>query len=347
MDCDRLDVTFEDIAGMEAMKRSLQEIISEPLDLPTDLYPVSGWSAGHALQFLLEEKSASLLSLSFSPQSFTGITARHTSVTTTSSRTQRYMPPSHSQARLIKPCTGILIYGPPGCGKTLIAKAVAKQSGAAFLSVKASTLMRTSAAAAAAAGGSDRRSNDSPGGGGGGVGHSSVMVRAVFSLAHKVQPCIVFLDEADGLCYKREEGDRAVNRRENSSERTRARDDFFLELSSFPWGWGMVEQGREDKEELQLWARAVCQSPWTPHRRPLIIMDVGLVLAVDLVRGLRPLYSNTGRHRTRAVPCGNRPTYCTLLKETVDKYQRLCDVVRFPGETKPPLFRNVVVISPL
>ncbi|CAM9096542.1 unnamed protein product, partial [Ectocarpus sp. 6 AP-2014] len=152
VDCDRLDVTFEDIAGMEAMKRSLQEIISEPLDLPTDLYP----------------------------------------------------------ARLIKPCTGILIYGPPGCGKTLIARAVAKQSGAAFLSVKASTLMRTSGGGGG--GGSDRRSNDSPGGGGGGVGHSSVMVRAVFSLARKVQPCIVFLDEADGLCYKREEGDRAVNR---------------------------------------------------------------------------------------------------------------------------------------
>ncbi|CAN0413639.1 unnamed protein product, partial [Ectocarpus sp. 12 AP-2014] len=157
VDCDRLDVTFEDIAGMEAMKRSLQEIISEPLDLPTDLYP----------------------------------------------------------ARLTKPCTGILIYGPPGCGKTLIARAVAKQSGAAFLSVKASTLMRTSAAAAAAAAGSDGRSNDSPSGGGGGIGHSSVMVRAVFSLAQKVQPCIVFLDEADGLCYKREEGDRAVNRRES------------------------------------------------------------------------------------------------------------------------------------
>ncbi|CAM9750365.1 unnamed protein product, partial [Ectocarpus fasciculatus] len=154
VDCDRLDVTFEDIAGMEATKRSLQEIISEPLDLPTDLYP----------------------------------------------------------ARLIKPCTGILIYGPPGCGKTLIARAVAKQSGAAFLSVKASTLMRTSASGGGG-GGSERRSNDSPGGGGDGVGHSSVMVRAVFSLAQKIQPCIVFLDEADGLNNNRGPGrcDNALN----------------------------------------------------------------------------------------------------------------------------------------
>lgn len=42
MDCNRLDVTFEDIAGMEGVKRSLQEIVSEPLDFPPELYPVSG-----------------------------------------------------------------------------------------------------------------------------------------------------------------------------------------------------------------------------------------------------------------------------------------------------------------
>lgn len=40
VDCDRLDVTFEDIAGMDSVKNDLQEIISEPLDFPPDLYPV-------------------------------------------------------------------------------------------------------------------------------------------------------------------------------------------------------------------------------------------------------------------------------------------------------------------
>ncbi|CAN0573010.1 unnamed protein product, partial [Laminaria digitata] len=105
------------------------------------------------------------------------------------------------QARLIKPCTGILVYGPPGCGKTLLARAVAKQSGAAFLSVKASTLVRKPYAFGGPAG------VGGGGGGGGGVGHASVMVRAVFSLARKIQPCILFFDEADGLCFKREEGD--------------------------------------------------------------------------------------------------------------------------------------------
>ena len=42
LDCDALDVAFEDIAGMESVKQSLQEIISEPLDFPPDLYPVRG-----------------------------------------------------------------------------------------------------------------------------------------------------------------------------------------------------------------------------------------------------------------------------------------------------------------
>lgn len=107
------------------------------------------------------------------------------------------------QARLIKPCTGILIYGPPGCGKTLLAQAVAKQSGAAFISVKASTLMRRSGVAGGM-GGSDAAH--------GRAGYSNVMVRAVFSLAQKIQPCIIFLDEADGLCFKREEGDAGTDR---------------------------------------------------------------------------------------------------------------------------------------
>jgi len=126
------------------------------------------------------------------------------------------MPP-RAQARLIKPCTGILIYGPPGCGKTLLAKAVAKQSGAAFISVKASTLMGRRGGASPIGPAGSIGGGGGGGGGGdqgaaGGAGHSSVMVRAVFSLARKIEPCIVFFDEADGLCFKREEGDGAANR---------------------------------------------------------------------------------------------------------------------------------------
>lgn len=129
-----------------------------------------------------------------------------------------------NKARLIKPCTGILIYGPPGCGKTFLAKAVAKQSGAAFISVKASTLIgradrpcKASAGDVAGVargriGGADSTSRGGNFPGGGVLGRSSLMVRALFSLARKIQPCIIFLDEADGLCFRREQTDSGPDR---------------------------------------------------------------------------------------------------------------------------------------
>jgi SpoVK/Ycf46/Vps4 family AAA+-type ATPase len=75
--------------------------------------------------------------------------------------------------------TGLLLYGPPGTGKTLLAKAVAKESGATVLEVSASEL------------------NDMY------VGEGEKNVKAVFSLAKKLSPCVVFLDEADSILGSR------------------------------------------------------------------------------------------------------------------------------------------------
>lgn len=74
---------------------------------------------------------------------------------------------------------GCLLYGPPGTGKTLIAKAVAKGSGANMLEISAASI------------------NDMW------VGNSEKNVRAVFSLARKLSPVVVFLDEADSLLGSR------------------------------------------------------------------------------------------------------------------------------------------------
>lgn len=74
---------------------------------------------------------------------------------------------------------GILLCGPPGCGKTLLAKAIANESGINFLSVKGPELLNMY------------------------VGESERAVRAVFNRARDSKPCVIFFDEIDALCPKR------------------------------------------------------------------------------------------------------------------------------------------------
>ena len=79
----------------------------------------------------------------------------------------------------IRPPTGVLLFGPPGCGKTLLAKAVASESEANFISVKGPELLSMW------------------------VGESEKGVRKIFKRARQVAPCIVFFDEIDSIAVKR------------------------------------------------------------------------------------------------------------------------------------------------
>jgi len=82
----------------------------------------------------------------------------------------------------IRPPKGVLLYGPPGCGKTMLAKAVANESGANFIYVKASELLSMW------------------------VGESEKHVRDIFRRAKQVAPAIIFFDEIDALTPKRGAG---------------------------------------------------------------------------------------------------------------------------------------------
>lgn len=79
----------------------------------------------------------------------------------------------------IKPPKGILLYGPPGCGKTLMAKAVANESEANFILINAGELLSKW------------------------VGESEKHVRETFKRAKQVAPCIIFFDEIDAIATRR------------------------------------------------------------------------------------------------------------------------------------------------
>lgn len=85
---------------------------------------------------------------------------------------------------------GLLLYGPPGTGKTLLAKAVARESKATVLEVSGAQIYEKY------------------------VGEGEKMVRAVFSLAKKLSPCVVFIDEADAIFGSRSNsgGNRTTHR---------------------------------------------------------------------------------------------------------------------------------------
>ncbi len=81
----------------------------------------------------------------------------------------------------IEPPKGILLYGPPGCGKTLLAKALANETGAYFIAINGPEIMSKF------------------------YGESEQRLRQIFDEARKNAPAIVFIDEIDALAPKREE----------------------------------------------------------------------------------------------------------------------------------------------
>jgi len=114
------NVTWEDIGGLEDVKRELREMVQYPIEHP-EMFEKFG------------------------------------------------MSPSH----------GVLFYGPPGCGKTLMAKAVASECQANFISIKGPELLTMW------------------------FGESEANVRDVFNKARQAAPCVLFFDELDSIAQTR------------------------------------------------------------------------------------------------------------------------------------------------
>ena len=114
------DVTWEDVGGLEGVKRELKEMVQYPVEHP-DLFRKFGMAASR----------------------------------------------------------GVLFYGPPGCGKTLLAKAIANECQANFISVKGPELLTMW------------------------FGESEANVREIFDKARQAAPCVLFFDELDSIARSR------------------------------------------------------------------------------------------------------------------------------------------------
>ncbi len=122
---------------------------------------------------------------------------------------------------LVTPEKGVLFFGPPGTGKTLLAKAVASESQCTFFSITASSIVSKW------------------------LGEGEKLMKALFSIARKKQPSVIFFDEIDSIMGKRTDSEHEASRRiktefmtqlEGASTPSSADRILIIAATNLPWG---------------------------------------------------------------------------------------------------------------
>lgn len=167
----------------------------------------------------------------------------------------------HFTALGLVAATGVLLCGPPGCGKTLLAKAIANEAGINFISVKGPELLNMY------------------------VGESEKAVRQCFIRARNSAPCVIFFDELDALCPRRSDGD--------NSATSRVVNQMLTEMDGVEGRQGVFLMAASNRPDI------IDPAVLRPGRLDKILY-VGLPTAADRVDILRALTKNATKPKLAA-----------------------------------------------
>ncbi|KAK4843365.1 hypothetical protein QYF36_007268 [Acer negundo] len=223
-------------------------------------------------------------------------------------------PELFCKGQLTKPCKGILLFGPPGTGKTMLAKAVATEAGANFINISMSSITSKW------------------------FGEGEKYVKAVFSLASKIAPSVIFVDEVDSM----------LGRRENPGEHEAMRKM----KNEFMVNWdGLRTKDTErvlvlaatnrpfDLDEAvirRLPRRLMVNLPDSPNRAKILQVilakeDLSSGIDFDAIASMTDGYSGSDL-KNLCVTAAHRP-----IKEILEKEKKECAAALAEGKPAPAL----------